>query len=345
LPVEFAYTQTGKELSFMGTAEVVLVIGGAGYIGSVTAEYLLENGYQVVIFDNFEKGHRQAVLEPAALVMGDVRNPADVAKAFQEHEIQAVMHFGAYSLVAESVQQPGKYFENNVEGGHNLLKAMHEHGVNRIVFSSTAAVYGNPEEVPILEESRKNPINAYGRSKLAFEYLLHSYQEAYGINYAVLRYFNAAGATEKLGEDHTPETHLIPLTLQVALGQRDSISIYGTDYDTPDGTCVRDYIHVRDLAAAHQQALETIRDQSLTCNLGNGQGYSVREVIEACRAVTGHSIPAQEAPRRPGDPAVLTASSARAQQQLGWKPEVPDLHEIVSSAWRWHQRHPNGYGK
>ncbi|MBI1388168.1 MAG: UDP-glucose 4-epimerase GalE [bacterium] len=327
----------------MSTTDTILVVGGAGYIGSVVAAALCDKGYPVVVFDNFEKGHRQAIHPDAHAFEGDLRRMEDVECAFTEHAIGAVMHFGAYSLVGESVEQPGKYFDNNVEGGHNLLKMMQRRGVKRIVFSSTAAVYGNPLSVPITEDSVKIPINAYGRSKLAFEYLLKSYEEAYGINHAILRYFNAAGATESLGEDHTPETHLIPIILDVAQGKRESIAMYGTDYDTPDGTCVRDYIHVSDLADAHLLALEHIHQESIVCNLGNGQGFSVREVIEAARRATGHPIPAKEAPRRPGDPGVLTASSDRARQTLGWTPRIPELGDIIASAWAWRQRHPNGY--
>lgn len=327
----------------MSCKEAVLVVGGAGYIGSVTNSILVDNGYTTIVFDNLEKGHRQAVHPKSKFIQGDLRDQDLVQSVFADHDMQAVMHFGAYSLVGESMTDPDKYFSNNVEGGHVLLNAMRDHKVSRIVFSSTAAVYGNPTEVPILEDVNKVPINPYGRSKLAFEYMLKSYEEAYGIHYAVLRYFNAAGATEAFGEDHTPETHLIPLTLQVALGKREKISIFGTDYDTPDGSCLRDYIHVCDLAEAHRLALEYIRKESVTCNLGNGLGFSVREVIDTCRAVTGHPIPAEESPRRPGDPARLTASSDRARQILDWKPQYPDLRQIVESAWNWHKKHPDGY--
>lgn len=327
----------------MSNPETILVVGGAGYIGSVATAMLAEHGNAVIVFDNLEKGHRQAVHESARLVVADLRDKAAVKTVFDDNKIDAVMHFGAYSLVGESMTQPDKYFNNNTEGGRVLLDAMRDHNVRRIVFSSTAAVYGNPVDEPIQEDSRTIPINPYGRSKLAFEYILKSYEEAYGINYAVLRYFNAAGATQTIGEDHDPETHIIPLTLQVALGQREHISIFGTDYNTPDGTCVRDYIHVSDLAEAHRLALESIRNESITCNLGNGQGFSVREVIEACRVVSGHPIPAVEAARRPGDPDRLTASAKRARECLGWTPQITDLRDIVASAWNWHQNHPNGY--
>lgn len=327
----------------MGSQETILVIGGAGYIGSVNVAALLDRGYAVVVADNLEKGHRKAVHPGAVFEPGDIRSPETVQSLFTRYSIDAVMHFGAYSLVGESMSQPEKYFANNVEGGHVLLRAMRDSGVKRIVFSSTAAVYGNPERIPIQEDSRTDPINPYGRSKLAFEYLLKSYEDAHGIRYAALRYFNAAGATREYGEDHKPETHLIPLILQVPLGQRDHIAIYGTNYDTPDGTCIRDYIHVSDLADAHILALEYIRTQSITCNLGNGLGFSVREAIDAARAVTGHPIPAAEQERRAGDPARLTASSERARQALGWTPQRADLREIVESAWKWHSAHPNGY--
>ncbi len=327
----------------MTTSDSIIVIGGAGYIGSVAASMLIEHGYNVLVFDNLEKGHRQTVHASAKFIEADLRDKETVRSVFDQNKIDAVMHFGAYSLVNESMSQPDKYFHNNVEGGRVLLDAMRDHDVKRIVFSSTAAVYGNPEDGPIQEDSRTQPINPYGRSKLAFEYILKSYQEAYGINHAVLRYFNAAGATKTLGEDHDPETHIIPLTLQVALGQREKIFIFGTDYDTPDGTCVRDYIHVSDLAEAHRLAIESIRNESITCNLGNGQGFSVREVIEACRTVSGRPIPAEEASRRAGDPARLTASAQRAQDVLGWRPQISHLNDIVASAWNWHQAHPNGY--
>lgn len=326
-------------------SQTLLVTGGAGYIGSVTAQLLLRSGYRVLVLDSLETGRRQAVPAETTFIQGDLRDAGLLDAVMRDEPIDAVVHFAAYSQVGESVRNPDRYFNNNVHGGHTLLNAMRDHGVGRIVFSSTAAVYGNPEQVPIIEQSRTAPVNAYGRSKLAFEYLLHSYEEAYGIRHAVLRYFNACGATETHGEDHDPETHLIPLTLQVALGQREAISIFGTDYDTPDGTCIRDYIHVADLADAHRRALERITRQSLTCNLGNGRGFSVREVIETCRTVTGHEIPAVACDRRPGDPARLTASAKAAEEQLGWRPQHRELRDIIESAWQWHQAHPNGYGR
>ena len=329
----------------MGKQEKILVIGGAGYIGSVTTAALVDQGYAVVVADTLEKGHREAVHPGAKLEICDVRSPGTLDAVFQNGGFDAVMHFGAYSLVGESMTQPDKYFDNNVEGGHNILRCMRKYGVGRIVFSSTAATYGNPERTPIQENDRTEPINPYGRSKLAFEYLLKSYEEAYGIRHSVLRYFNAAGATDTLGEDHQPETHLIPLILQVALGKRENIAIFGADYNTPDGTCVRDYIHVTDLADAHLRALDYCKNQSITCNLGNGLGFTVRQVIDAARSVTKHSIPATEQARRAGDPDNLTASSDRARQELGWQPRFADLESIVESAWKWHQIHPNGYAK
>ncbi len=327
----------------MNQQNSVLVVGGAGYIGSVNVAALIEKGKNVVVLDNFEKGHRDAVHPDATIEAADLRNAEKVMEVFKRHSIDSVMHFGAYSLVNESIHDPDGYFTNNFGGGHILLNAMRIHKIPRIVFSSTAAVYGNSDTIPIDEDSRKEPINAYGRSKLAFEYLLQSYEEAYGIHFAILRYFNAAGATGTLGEDHLPETHLIPIVLQVALGQREYISIYGTDYDTPDGSCIRDFIHVSDLADAHLLALEYIKNESIVCNLGNGHGNTVREVIETARKVTGHAIPCKEEPRRPGDPARLTASAKRAQSKLGWIPKHPKVKDIIESAWKWHQAHPNGY--
>ena len=329
----------------MGNQEKILVIGGAGYIGSVNTAALVEKGYKTVVVDNLEKGHKEAVHPDAELEICDVRSLDALDAVFHQYGFDAVMHFGAYSLVGESMTQPEKYFYNNVEGGHNILRCMKKYGVKRIVFSSTAATYGNPERIPIQENDRTEPINPYGRSKLAFEFLLKSYEEAHGIRHAVLRYFNAAGGTAALGEDHQPETHLIPLILQVASGKRENIAMFGTDYATPDGTCVRDYIHVLDLADAHLRALEYAKNESITCNLGNGLGFSVRQVIDAARAVTKHPIPAIEHPRRAGDPDNLTASSKRARQVLGWKPQFADLDPIIESAWKWHQQHPYGYGK
>ncbi|MFP5501892.1 MAG: UDP-glucose 4-epimerase GalE, partial [Candidatus Sericytochromatia bacterium] len=307
----------------------ILVVGGAGYIGSVTVEQLLKAGHQVVVFDNLLKGHRESIPEGVPFIHGDMANSADLTRAFEDHQIDAVMHFAALSLVGESVQHPSKYFINNVANGLKLLDAMIEHGVKKIVFSSTAAVYGEPTEWPIREDFPHNPTNPYGESKLAFEKVLKWYEQAYGIRYCCLRYFNAAGATERVGEDHEPETHLIPLVLQVAQGKREFISIFGEDYPTPDGTCVRDYIHVVDLADAHVKALGILDEKSATYNLGNGTGFSVKQVVEAARKVTGHRIPAQIAERRAGDPAVLVASSDRIRQDLGWNPRFPEVETII----------------
>lgn len=327
----------------------VLVTGGAGYIGSHTAVELLARGEDVVIVDSLETGHRSAAeaLGGGKLYVCDLRDAEGLKKVFLENDIDAVIHFAANSLVGESMTNPAKYYHNNVYGTLCLLEAMQEAGVSRIVFSSTAATYGNPERVPIEENDRTAPTNAYGETKLAMEKMMHWFDTAHGIKYVSLRYFNAAGAHENgvIGEDHNPETHLIPVVLQVALGQRESIAMFGDDYPTPDGTCIRDYIHVQDLADAHVLALARLRDggESAVYNLGNGQGYSVREVIEAARRVTGHAIPARVEPRRAGDPAVLVASSARTKAELGWQPKRASLEDIIASAWRWHQAHPRGY--
>lgn len=322
----------------------IMVVGGAGYIGSVTVEQLLKAGHEVVVFDSLLKGHREAVPEGAAFVHGDMANQADLTRAFEQYPVDAVMHFAALSLVGESVTHPSKYFINNVANGLKLLDTMLEFGVKKFVFSSTAAVYGEPTEWPIHEDFPHAPTNPYGESKLAFEKVLKWYEGAYGLRYATLRYFNAAGATERVGEDHEPETHLIPLVLQVAQGKRSHVSMFGDDYPTPDGTCVRDYIHVIDLADAHIRALSILDTKSGTFNLGNGKGFSVKEVVEAARKVTGHAIPAQVAPRRAGDPSVLVASSDRIRQELGWNPQHADLESIIGDAWKWHLAHPNGYG-
>lgn len=324
----------------------VLVTGGAGYIGSHTVAELLSQGEEVVIVDSLETGHRSAVLG-GKLYVCDLRDEASMKKVFSENDIDAVIHFAANSLVGESMTHPGKYYHNNVYGTLCLLERMQEAGVKRIVFSSTAATYGNPERVPIQESDRTEPTNAYGETKLAMERMMRWFDKAHGIKFMSLRYFNAAGAHENglIGEDHRPETHLIPIILQVALGQRESIAIFGDDYPTPDGTCIRDYIHVQDLADAHVLALNKLREgaESNVYNLGNGRGYSVREVVETARRVTGHPIPAKVEARRAGDPAVLIASAARTEAELGWKPKRPSLEAIMESAWSWHQRHPNGY--
>ncbi|AHD07676.1 UDP-glucose 4-epimerase GalE [Paenibacillus larvae] len=324
----------------------VLVTGGAGYIGSHTVAALLEGGQEVVIVDNLQQGHRKAVLG-GRLYEGDLRDAVFMDLVFRENEIEAVIHFAANSLVGESMNHPIKYYHNNVYGTLCLLEKMNEYNVKRIVFSSTAATYGEPERVPIQETDRTVPTNTYGETKLAMEKMMHWFDIAYGIRYVSLRYFNAAGAhiSGKIGEDHSPETHLIPLILQVPLGQREHISIFGEDYPTPDGTCIRDYIHVSDLADAHVLAVQKLLTggESSIYNLGNGQGFSVKEVIDIARKVTGHAIPAVVEPRRAGDPAILVASSDRIKEELGWKPTRDSLEAIIESAWIWHQSHPDGY--
>lgn len=324
----------------------VLVTGGAGYIGSHMVAELLENHEDVVVFDNLEKGHRKAV-SGGKFYHGDLRDKEALDKVFRENDIEAVIHFAAASLVGESVTNPIKYYNNNVYGTLCLMEKMKEYNVDKIIFSSTAATYGEPENVPILESDRTLPTNPYGESKLAVEKMLKWCDQAYGIRYTALRYFNAAGAhiSGTIGEDHRPETHLIPVILEVALGKRDAIQIFGDDYDTPDGTCIRDYIHVMDLVSAHLLALNRLRDggSSTVYNLGNGKGFSVKQVVEAARNVTGHKIPQKIAPRRPGDPAVLVASSEKIIRELNWKPKYDDLNTIISTAWEWHKNHPNGY--
>lgn len=326
----------------------ILVCGGAGYIGSHMVAELLENKEEVVILDNFEKGHKDALLG-GKLYVGDLRDKEILNKVFTENKIDAVIDFAAYSLVGESMTEPLKYFNNNVYGTISLLEAMKEHGVKYIVFSSTAATYGEPKIVPIEENSDTIPTNAYGESKLLVEKILRWCDSAYGIKYTALRYFNAAGAhvSGQIGEDHSPETHLIPLILDVALGNREKIMMFGDDYNTKDGTCVRDYIHVTDLAKAHLLALKRLKNggESTAYNLGNGTGFSVKEVVEVARKVTGHEIPAEVAPRRAGDPATLIASSERAIKELGWEPKFNDLETIISTAWKWHSSHPQGYEK
>ncbi len=321
----------------------VLVTGGAGYIGSVVAEELIRQGDQVTIFDNLSQGHRAAVHPQADFVQGDLADLQALASLFGKRRFDAVMHFASYTLVGESVQEPLKYVGDNVKNGLNLLRTMVEHDVHHFILSSTANLFDQPEQIPITEDERIVPGSPYGESKFILERILHWLDRIHGLRYAALRYFNAAGATVERGEDHSPETHLIPLVLQVALGQRDHIEVYGNDYPTRDGTCVRDYIHVLDLAQAHILALRALENGSLTYNLGNGQGYTVREVIETARQVTGHPIPAVDGPRRPGDPPELVAGSDRLRQELGWQPRYPDLHDIVQSAWNWHRAHPKGY--
>jgi len=325
-------------------AERILVTGGAGYIGSVVVAQLLERGYEPIVFDDLSHGHRAALPASARLIVGDIADHALLDGIFTELQPQAVMHFAAFIEAGESMQRPEKYFRNNTANTLTLLEALLAHGVRRFVFSSTAALYGAPEKTPIEENSPLQPTNAYGVSKLLVEHMLDWLQRVHGLRYACLRYFNAAGAAGEQGEDHQPESHLIPLALQVALGVRKNVAIFGTDYPTPDGTCVRDYVHVSDLAAAHLLVLEALKEKSqLIYNLGNGQGFSVREVIDTVRKVTGHAIPAPESPRRPGDPVVLVASSEKIKRELGWKPEYTNLESIVRSAWNWRRAHPNGY--
>ncbi len=319
----------------------VLVTGGAGYIGSVVVEQLVEAGHRVWVFDNLSRGHRDAVHPGAQLIQGDLADRAAIARAVEQAQPEAAMHFAALSLVAESMAHPDLYFRNNVCYGLNLLEACAQAGVQRFIFSSTAATYGQPEQVPIPEEAPTLPNNPYGESKLAFERMMRWFGNLYGMVVVSLRYFNAAGASARYGEDHRPETHLIPLALQVAQGRLPHLKIFGTDYPTPDGTCIRDFIHVEDLARAHLLALRT--PSSAVYNLGNGTGFSVRQVVDAVRAVTGRPVPTVEAPRRPGDPPVLVASSAKIARELGWQPLHPSLEEIIESAWRWHLSHPNGY--
>ncbi|MBT2678795.1 UDP-glucose 4-epimerase GalE [Bacillus sp. ISL-35] len=325
----------------------VLVTGGAGYIGSHTVLELLKRGEEVVVIDNLLKGHKKAVLSEAKFFEGDIRDSEFLNQIFMKNQIEAVVHFAADSLVGESVKEPLKYYDNNVGGAISLLRAMTKHNVKKIVFSSTAAVYGEPDLVPIKETIPANPTNPYGETKLAIEKMLKWAEQAYGIQHVVLRYFNVAGADLdcKLGEDHQPETHLIPIILQVAQGKREKIMIFGDNYDTSDGTCIRDYIHVTDLANAHILAIQRLREgeSSTVYNLGNGNGFSVKEVIEVSRKVTGKAIPAEVAPRREGDPGRLVASSEKAARELGWEPKYSALETMIESAWKWFQKNPKGY--
>ncbi len=329
---------------YTGTRMRILVTGGAGYVGSVVAAELLRAGHEVVIYDNLSHGHRRAVPQGAELVNGEVGDHEALGQLLQRHRPEAVMHFAALIEAGESMEAPERYFRNNTAGTLNLLECMLQHGPRRLVFSSTAALYGNPERTPIAEDAALRPTNAYGESKLLVERMLGWFHRIHGLRYASLRYFNAAGAAGELGEDHRPESHLIPIILQVAQGKRPSLAIYGTDYETADGTCIRDYIHVADLASAHVLAVEALATlDQLIYNLGNGRGFSVRQVVEVARKVTGHAIPAQDAPRRRGDPAVLVASSDKIRRELGWQPRYPELEQIVASAWEWRRKHPNGY--
>ena len=325
----------------------ILVCGGAGYIGSHVTRALIDSGEDVIVLDNLQTGHVDAVHEKAKLVLGDLRDDEFMERVFSENKIDGVIDFAAFSLVGESVSEPLKYFENNFYGTLCLLKAMRKHNVNKIVFSSTAATYGEPENIPILETDKTFPTNPYGESKLAVEKMLKWCDKAYGIKYTALRYFNVAGAHPEgnIGEDHDPESHLIPIILQVALGKREHIGIFGDDYPTEDGTCIRDYIHVMDLADAHILALKRLNNggDSAIFNLGNGEGFSVKQVIEVARKVTGHAIPAVVSPRRAGDPAKLVATSAKAMKELNWTPKFDSLYKILETAWSWHKNLPNGY--
>jgi len=322
----------------------VLVTGGAGYIGGVVASQLIERGYEVVVLDNLSHGHRAAVPNGARFISGDVADRPALDALLTESSFDAVLHFAAFIEAGESMQVPAKYFRNNSFNSLALLEAVIAHKIPRFVFSSTAALYGTPDRTPIEETAALRPTNAYGESKLLVERMLEWMNRIHGLRYASLRYFNAAGASASHGEDHRPESHLIPLALQVALGHRDHLSIFGTDYPTPDGTCIRDYIHVADLASAHLLALDSLeKNDKLIYNLGSGRGFSVREVIDAARKVTGHAIPAKEVARRPGDPPVLVASSAKIRRELNWQPAHPELESMIGSAWEWHRAHPHGY--
>jgi UDP-glucose 4-epimerase len=319
----------------------ILVVGGAGYIGSVCAELLLDEGHSVTIFDNLSEGHRRAIDPRAELIEGDLQDRQSIEKTLAKQRPEAVMHFAASALVGESMEDPSKYFRNNIANGLNLLDAMMNVGVGKMVFSSTCAIFGPPERVPIDETTPTRPINPYGESKLAFEKILRWYREIHGLKFISLRYFNAAGASAKFGEDHRVETHLIPNVLKVALGQKPNVEVFGTDYETPDGTCIRDYIHIVDLARAHILALNSAKSDFY--NLGTGGGASVREVIDSCRKMSGRKIDIVEKPRRPGDPPRLIASSEKIKRELGWKPQFQSLDAIIESAWKWHQQFPRGY--
>ncbi|WP_191566376.1 UDP-glucose 4-epimerase GalE [Metabacillus idriensis] len=327
----------------------ILVLGGAGYIGSHAVYQLANQGMDVVVVDNLQTGHKEAIHPKASFYEGDLRDKEFLSGVFEKEEITQVLHFAANSLVGESVEQPLKYFHNNVYGLQVLLEVMQQQGVKEIVFSSTAAVYGEPAVIPITENEPTNPTNPYGESKLMMEKMMRWCEEAYGIRYVSLRYFNVAGArsTAEIGEDHTPETHLVPIIFQVALGQREHISVFGDNYATPDGTCIRDYVHVEDLIDAHLLALNYLsrKGESIILNLGSSQGFSVNEMIKEAREVTGHPIPAKVAPRRAGDPSTLVASSEKARSILGWEPSRTTIKTILQDAWNWHQTKPNGYGE
>jgi UDP-glucose 4-epimerase len=321
----------------------VLVTGGAGYIGSITVEQLVLAGEKVVVFDNLYQGHREAVHPQAAFVEGDLADRAAVDALLAEHKPDAIMHFASHTLVGESMEKPFLYLGDNITNGLNLLQSAAEHGVRKFILSSTANLFDRPERMPIDESERIIPGSPYGESKNILERMLYWLDRTMGMRYACLRYFNAAGASETRGEQHDPESHIIPLVLQVALGQREQFSIFGDDYPTPEGTCIRDYVHVIDLAQAHILAMRALEDGSRTYNLGNGRGFSIQELIDLARQITGHPIPTRIVPRRPGDPAILIASSDKIRRELGWEPRYPELRSILESAWKWHVAHPHGY--
>jgi UDP-glucose 4-epimerase len=322
----------------------ILVTGGVGYVGSIVTEELIKSGYQVVILDNLQQGHKEAIARGASLVIGDIRNNQDLDKIFKANKFDAVMHMAAETVVEFSMTDPQRYFQNNIMGGINLLDAMLKYNVKKLIFSSSAATYGEPKEVPIIESHPQLPVNSYGETKLMFEKVLAWYGRAYGLQHISFRYFNAAGASELLGEDHIPETHLIPIVIKATLNPQQVVSIFGDDYPTKDGSCIRDYVHVKDIAQAHRLALEKV--ESLTgraYNLGNGNGFSNFEVVEATSKIIGKKTPTKISPRRAGDPAVLVASSDKAKAELGWKPQFSDLDSIIESAVQWHKAHPRGY--
>jgi UDP-glucose 4-epimerase len=321
----------------------ILVTGGAGYIGSIVVEQLVAAGEEVIVFDNLYQGHKAAVHPDATFIKGDLADRAAVDAVFEQYQPEAIMHFASHTLVGESMEQPFLYLGENVTNGLNLLQSAVEHNVRRFILSSTANLFDDPERMPIDEAERIVPGSPYGESKNILERFLYWLDQIYDFRYAALRYFNAAGASAERGEDHDPELHLIPIVLQVALGKRDKVMIFGDDYPTRDGTCVRDYIHIIDLAQAHILALRALDQGSRVYNLGNGQGFTVKEVIETAREITGHPIPAEVGPRRPGDPATLIASSNKIRRELGWEPQYPHLRDIIESAWKWHQAHPQGY--
>ncbi|HYH11597.1 MAG TPA: UDP-glucose 4-epimerase GalE [Thermomicrobiales bacterium] len=322
----------------------VLVTGGGGYIGSVAVERLIDRGYDVTVLDNFYRGHRAAIHPKAAIENVDIRDGNAVRGAIGRSGAEAIMHFAALTIVPESVRQPGEYFATNTSGGLHMLEAARDSGITRFVFSSTAAVYGEPDAVPIPEDAPKRPISPYGQSKWMLEQMLESFANQHGVNHAIFRYFNVAGASVERGEDHDPETHLIPVALKTLMGQREKFTVFGTDYETPDGTAIRDYVHVVDLVDAHIAAVENLDEPLGAMNLGTAQGFSVQQIVDAVQEVTGRELPVSYGPRREGDPAVLIADSSRARELLGWSPSNSTLERMIGSAWDWFQRFPDGYG-